>query len=420
MNSIAWASRLLCGKRDMTTYESTEGDRHTAFHANVASERYLWTIKCIFALAPIVLAGGCATIPAGHFAYYLPRAETQLQITQTLSCNSSGTKLVQVLTTTPTTSYMSDPSAGLFTIQPSALSSGLSDVDVAISLTDDGRLSGINSSATGDGSAIVKDALAVAKAVGCVASAAPGSLYDAKTACATIAEFAPPPKADAKPGPVTVTLTYVVTFDYAKDSKSGSVQLLDITQTPPQAVASLQILPDASSVTLYNRLVGNIPRLRFDVGAASTTKSESGKWGGGSSGDVLITLNSVASVKLVVVGPVGDLQNADTIWSGQVQLPLTAKEDQFLLPIPKAATFGTRKLVLSLSAYGSINKLEYSTSGTSDAVDAAGAVGAAVAGTLKATTASQQASALQGQADLIYQQQRLAASRADPKTCVGK
>ena len=420
MNATAWAARLVCGKGSVTTCKTTKGDRDAAAHLKTAAGWCSCVTKCFFIFAPAILAGGCATIPAGHISYYLPRAETQLQITQTLSCNSSGTMLVQVLTTTPTTSYMSDPSAGLFTIQPNALSSGLSDVDLAVSLTDDGRLSSINSSASGEGSAIVKDTLAIAKAAGFVASAAPGSLYDAKKACSTIAEFAPPAKADAKPGPATVTLTYLVIFDYVKDSKTGSVQLMDLTKTPPEATASLQILPDAASVTLYNRLVSNIPRLHFDVGAANTTKAESGKWDGGSSDDVRVTLNSVASVKIVVEGPVGDLQNADTVWSGQVQVPLTAKEDRFLLPIPKASTFGTRKLVLSLSAFGSINKLEYSTSGTSDAADAVSAVGAALAGTLKAPTASQQASALQSQADLIYQQQRLAACRADPKTCVGK
>jgi hypothetical protein len=144
------------------------------------------------------------------------------------------------------------------------------------------------------------------------------------------------------------------------------------------------------------------------------------RWEGASSSNIVLKLNSVASVGLVVRGPVGNLNDFDVVWKGQVPVPLTGKDDLYSLPIPKAAIFGTQKFVLALSSYGSINKLEYSTTGASDVADSVSAVGGAVAGALKKETTAQQASDIQAKADSIYQQQRLTVCEADPIKCSGK
>ena len=106
----------------------------------------------------------------------------------------------------------------------------------------------------------------------------------------------------------------------------------------------------------------------------------------------------------------------ESVWQEDVPVPLTSQDDLYDLPIPKAKFFGSAKFVLALSNYGSINKLGYATTGASDAADAAGSLGSAIGGSLKKSTQAEQASEVQAQADLIYQQQRLLQCRPTPQS----
>lgn len=387
------------------------------------------------------LLSGCASTPKGSTSYYFPKAETQLIITQTLSCNARGDKLRELVTVTPTTAYTSDLSVPPAVFEPRSIDGTIADASVALTFTDDGRLAGINTTTTGQGATIVKDIIGVAKAAGVAAAAGPTDIYNPKAACATIKAYTSKDaggkpadgkggdarKADAAGGaseaPVTVTLTYARTFQYGKNGPSDPHGPLGLKETPDGTpVPSLPIKPDAGSMALYNELLHNIPRLGFVVEiAASAPTMTAARWSNASGSDaVRLTLNSVATATLAVQGPVGDLQGQwDVIWKAQVPVPLTAKEDLYDVPIPKAALFGTQKFSLALSSYGSINKLEYSK-GISDALDAANAASNAFAGALKKPTAAEQAASLQAQADLIYQQQRLAVCEAEPAKCTGK
>jgi hypothetical protein len=317
--------------------------------------------------------------------------------------------------------YSADFTVAPVTLRPKDLSGPFTDTDLTLNFTDDGRLSSINLTNTGQGTAIIKDVITVAKAA-LAPAAAPGAVYNPKQACATIAKSGA--KSGSGGGPATLTLTYSGSFQYGKRSSQGDGTFsLGIQPVPgPNLANTLTIEPDAGSTTLYNDLLHNIPKLGFSVQIGSMpTKLASARWEGASSStDVLITLNSVANAEISVIGPIGDLQNADLVWKGQVYVPLTGSGDLFSVPIPKAALFGTMKFSLSLSSYGSINKISYAHTGAVDAADAAGALGGAVAGALKKPTEAEQASAIQAHADLIYQQQRLVICKANPASCPAK
>jgi hypothetical protein len=388
--------------------------------------------------------GGCGTTPKGTITYYFPKAETQFVITQTLSCNAAGDALHEVVTVTPTTVYSSDLLVPVGKFTPSSLDGTLSDTDVGFTFTDDGRLSGMNSTTTGQGGTVIKDILGVVKAAGVFAAAATHP-YDAPAACKIIASNAgkSADKAADKPAdknkdagskvakaatgtdaPPTVTLNYAGLLQYgrtgAPDPDPSTVALGIRSADQQNPSPSLEILPDASSVSLVAALRQHIPHLEFDVQIGKATRYAAAKWEGIGKGDIPLQLNSAASVEMLVKGPVGDLKTYDLVWRGVVPVPLTSLQDQFTLPIPQASLFGTHKFVLALSGYGSINKLEYSSTGSSDAADAFGSLGSAVGGALKKPTEAEQASAVQAHADLIYQQQRLVICNADPAKCPGK
>jgi hypothetical protein len=363
---------------------------------------------------------GCGSMPAGRISYYFPKATTQLVITQTLACGTKGTALHQVVTVTPTTTYSSDLDVPKAVLEPSKFGGTFADADVAITFTDDGRLSGINSTVTGQGSAVVKDFVSIAKAAGVFAAAAPGTIYNESNACATIAKYSTGKAGgDGSQAPPTATLTYAVSFLYQKQ-KGDTLQVYIHAADKPTATNVLSIEPDAGSFSIAKQVLQDIPELAFSVKVDGAKILEAARWDAASASDIPIQLNSVAMVDLSVLGPVGDLQKVGVVWSGEVAVPLTQAEDLFVVPVPKAPTFGTQKFTVGLSAYGSINKLEYSNTGTSDAADAAVSLGGALAGTLKTPTDSQQAAAIQGQADVIYQQRRLVVCQADPVNCAGK
>lgn len=383
--------------------------------------------------AVVVLAGiaGCGT-PGGTISYYLPKAETTVKVVQTLACNGAKDQLTQVVSVSATTAYLSDVAAKAVEISPKSMDGIVANADIALAFTDDGRLSGINVTTVGQGGEIVKDVLAIAKAAGVVAVAGnTPPKFDAKKACDLIASQAAKPKEekpkdgaakDAKPkadapaadtSAASVTLAYVGVVSYKPDA-NGVMHIDGPDPTP--------ISPDAVSISLYGQLAPHIPGLGFYVSAPRSENYEAPVWKD-SKADAYITLNTVARTQVQVLGLAGNLSNPSPVvfWEDGVMVPRTGPNDRFKLPLPKAAVFGTRKFTLALTGYGTIGKIEYSsTGGVSEAAGALSAVGSAWAATNKAPTTSQQVTATQAQADLMYQQQRLAACISKPETCTGK
>ncbi|CAE6694434.1 hypothetical protein R69619_00408 [Paraburkholderia nemoris] len=404
---------------------------------------------------------GCASTPKGEISYYFPKAETQFTITQTLACNSAGTSVYQLVTISPVTTYTSDTEADGYTLNPKTFDGFLADTDLALNFTDDGRLSGINLTSAGQGQTVIQDVVAIAK-IAIPLAAAAGPAFDATQACKDIENYAgksaaaapagaPVARAPAAPAkaahsakaaggqdnaadsaPRTVALTYVGTITYQKKGATSvdanshkEFVLFNIAAAPlsssPNFGTEVEIEPDAGSSGIHNTLIKDIPELKFTAEVLSQSpKVIAAAWRDASPSDIPIQLNSVANAQLILRGPVGDLGKSGVVWTGQVPVPLTNQEDRFFVPVPQAAIFGTHKFALGLSAYGSIEKLEYSTTGSSDAANAGSSLGVELASALKKPTTSDRAASIQAQADLIYEQQRLIVCQATPKNCASK
>ncbi|MFM0389313.1 hypothetical protein [Paraburkholderia dipogonis] len=351
-----------------------------------------------------------------------------------------------VLTVTPITAYVSDLNIQPWKIEPKAFSGAFSDTDIALSFTDDGRLSGINLTATGQGSTVVQDLVAIAKVVApFVASAPPQTAPNTQKACSVIADFAGKGAAKAglkgqggkgDPGnapaadstPASVVLSYSARVEFGKtppgaahaDANTMSIGMVLLDSDSDQRAEGIAIKPDLGSSPVYNALINYLPNLPFELDIKESRKIVAGTWENASSTDIPIKLNSVAAVTIQVKGATGDWKDRGVVWNGQVPVPLTSKDDLYDLPIPKAAAFGTMKFSLVLSNYGSIEKLGYSTTGASDAANSANTLAGGIAAILKKPTTSDEASSIQAQSDLIYQQQRLIICQATPKSCQGK
>src|SRR5438105_6843037 len=109
------------------------------------------------ATAALGLFAGCASIPDVTARYYFPKAQTQLQLTESLMCNKNSSELLTVATVASTTGYSSDLSAGVGSLSYKGASGLFTDTDLTLNFTDDGRLAGINETSTGQGDTIVKD-----------------------------------------------------------------------------------------------------------------------------------------------------------------------------------------------------------------------------------------------------------------------
>jgi hypothetical protein len=283
----------------------------------------------------------------------------------------------------------------------------------------------VNTATTGQGGTIVKDVLAVAKAAG--ATAAADKPINPKKACETITTLAKNAKADAPPP--SLTLTYTRSFGY--DTSDGTIRLKDVDAVG--AKVNTEFNPDFASATNYNALQANIPLLGFDLDLVPNPtpappsnppitpklKVTAPTWSDGDSDAITLKLNALTTAKLQIRGLTNDMKapNREAFWRGEVLVPMVRDKDLIEVPIPKPALFGQRKFSLTLADNGAITKIGYVSTGTSDTADALGAIGGAVGTTSKALATAQQAAALQAQADLIYQQQRLANCQAKPESC---
>lgn len=398
-------------------------------------------VRNYFIIAPIcALACACASIPDVTVSYYFPKAETQLVVTQSIGCSekiaNQHRSIRSVISVSPTTVNSADVNWLDGTNQPHKghlrykdLSGTFSDGDATVTLTADGRLSGINATSAGAGDTIVKNLVTVAGAALATFGAVPHGPFVASVedrACDEVDKFAVITQAAgaaaAKPAPSVVTLTFsvAVLYDIAPDGSPAFV----IDQVLSQGYGalnsrqtSIQLVPDALSQPAYdslNAILGTrtLITLKMQSDAAhvrylDTTLPPSVAAGAG----VAIDLSRVAILNLAISGHVADLKQETQIWSAFVPAP---SHTIYQLPIPKPALFGKTAFGLALSDYGSITSLHYgSSSGAQDASDAFGAVAKA----MQSKSAEDRAIDVKGQADLIAQQQRLIACQLAPTQC---
>jgi hypothetical protein len=329
---------------------------------------------------------GCAVLPDATITYYLPTSDTTVNVTQTIACDKAKNPNVTV-TLSVKASYRADYSpAGEQRIAIKSLDGSFSDTDVDFTLTEDGRLKGINSSQTGQGQTIIKDVVTVAVAAAAIAGTG----------------VEPPKNWCAQPGsdkPVTIAYN------------AGSVPL-KFEGVVLSSRRKLTLQYDTSSATAFDTVSPYFPddklspTVYIEVAQAIKPVSE-----GGTPDGVPVTFPRMHKVTFNAYWGLDDQAKPMLVATQDIFIPdeKPGAERTFVLHIPPSAMFGTQKFVVGLSDSGAITDIHYAKgSGAAGALEA----GQSVVNPLKPESTADKASELKAQADLIYQQQRLAACRA--------
>jgi hypothetical protein len=331
------------------------------------------------------LLTGCASIPNVTYNYYPARWSSSITVIQTLGCTSSGEDVLAMHAYSVSTSYSSDLDKPPYSIRIKDIDRFFADTDFTMTLTDDGRLRGINQSSIGQGEGIVKSAVALVSALKTVSF----------TKSLEGTGISPPTAKDCKDidkwgGNKPITIIYRVNFSEK-----------DIGKSVPVEVSS-------ESEALYERLSSFLPSFIVKIDGADQVKEVQSRPVSlaNDSDTVPLTLQKIGSLGIQIVQ--AGRSNEIMVYSTRVLTPL---RDTYTLPIPKAALFGKQSISLILSDAGAVTSIGYGkTVGVSGALNAMGALA-------NTQTAATEAAETKAQADLIAQQQRLMLCRTKPDQC---
>jgi len=372
----------------------------------------------------------CASLPDVTYKYYPAQSSTVVAVTQNLQCvkdpssvassddspdaanGAAGGKpkkakpskkttytRLDITTTiaTPVTSYMADYSQTPAMLKLKRLDNSLSDTDVTFTWQEDGRLTSMNATLTGQAETILKSAISLGTSIATLAGmGAAGeetpeqkAKDDAKKANAICQFIAGWPNSDK------LSVTFTKTIDFGQNAKDW-LDKNDPNATKPSIIINKENdikhgSTAVSDLALYYCLTGEpsckkppastiaFPAVRVKLGgigknAGVVTYDAKPGCDTGVSDD--LCLQDTASVRLDYdTSPDGDVWTAATS-SNVVIVPLKGSQYRFALPKPE--WFGTGKATLSLTASGAITSVEYSkTNGAASAMNVGSAALAA-------------------------------------------
>lgn len=322
------------------------------------------------------LLSGCSAMPKVTVSHYLPAASLAIAVTQTATCTGEGAPII-IDAVVMSATYLADKKVAN-AVDLAKLGSGVTKADATFEFFPDGRLKSVNSKQTGQAGAALGSFF---KLVSSAAAATP-TKDEIKEACKAITTLVGDGKA------LTIVHRGSSNFD------SATVELRQ-TSVPS---------------TLYNE------KLKKIFGVLDATYSA------GPATDLLAPLvdeDSEQGLTLRKTAPVTVTVTIDRDgMSGQYSeiILVPQKDKEYELPIQKGPWFGENSFELVLHDSGSVTKLRYGGGGD------AGAVLGALADTHatfkgEPVSTSDQAKAVQAEADLIYQQQRLVLCQANPTVC---
>ena len=337
----------------------------------------------------LVAVSGCAKIPDVSSNYYLTKSALRLDVSRALRCSGGG-QLEITDAVSPVISNFADP-ASLQEFDLKKLKGPFTDPNVTVTFSEDGRLKGINSTQTGTASQIVESALGLAKTLG-VKAAGVGILEknaDGTTEELTLCEYI------AKHG-----------------NKNGILTLQYSAQMTVPSSASQKLEPVGATAIyeeeLNKRTTESVGNLRAHVHPSDLAKLKHPVTAPAGENTETIRARQLTRVKARILAGA----SSTPIWNGTVLMAL--KGNEYEIPLPKTPAFGKNEFVVAFSDAGTLTTLKYaSESGTADAISLVDTT----VGDLQGPSAADQAKALQAEADLIKQRERLAACRADPTNC---
>jgi hypothetical protein len=304
--------------------------------------------RLLGAAAGLTFLSACAQTPDVVYKYYPTKSVTTITVTQALACNASGTSLYSTETPAVTTAYSADDTRQPFSVAIAQLDNPLADADIGFKYTADGRLLSINQTTTGEAGAAIKSALSLAAAAFALGGAE-GNLPPPPIAneCATLKKLGA-----GKPVP----LVYAIEENLAKDA-GKTIPLDDDNVNDPTTF-------DALNSQAF-------PHLSVQISAPVKLESGASEVEADASSTVQLTLQNqlAATISFIKIPPAkkGLIYAMD-----YVIFPDETPGATYLLPIPKAALFGSENFALTLTDSGAISSIEYGKhSGASSALDSA-------------------------------------------------
>lgn len=328
----------------------------------------------------------CASNPDVGLNYYLAKTDVTVKVTRTVMCDANENLFVaSAASVTP--SHTADTSEG-HSFELDELSGAFSNIDMTISLHEDGRLKGLNTTSTGQGEAILGSALKVASYVfggGTVKLWGDMDISTKNPACTFI-----------NSGDLKRDKTVTMTFE-------GKVDL--------DASASMPIPPTVETQRVFLALAPYVGEVHYKIGELQPTIAP-----------VSNRSKKVSAAKLQMRQPAlqyvkvySELDGAETgiIWHDRIAI--AQKGISYTIPISKSQFFGTQTFALEVAPSGALAKLGYgSDSGLAQGLSSTNAL---LEGVSKATDV-EKAAVVKGEADLIAQQQRLLRCQMNTLECV--
>jgi hypothetical protein len=335
------------------------------------------TLSIVVLLSALVV--GCASMPKVTMGYYLPKSSMGVTVIRTATCTTSNVPVLSTEVMQPSILYKSD-FGKMRQIAIGGLGSAFGKQNAGLELYPDGRLKGFNASGTGQGGEALKALVKLAPVMGLVQHQ-PNLV---KKACEKLREI-------------------------VGNDKALTIMSRGYTDFPEASVGGIefrQMSVDRDSYVTLQPIFGDIDASYTIIKQLPPHSGANEK----SNGVVALLEPSNAIVKVSVAR---GQQSFDSTF--EVFVPQWGTE--YSLPIQKAPWFGSNEFELQVHESGKITKLRYA--GSADAGGVFSTIGEAwkLGESPASLTAAEQAKAVQGEADFIYQQQRLVLCQATPASC---
>jgi hypothetical protein len=338
-------------------------------------------------LSGLTALGGCASAPIATFSYHPPVLQTAVSVTLTVSCNGDKTLPVYQVATTVTSTYTADKRVTWTVDLPR---SAFADVDFNPQFTDDGQLTSISSTLTGQGATTLKDVVAVGVDV-----AAAGGGKGSGNALPVCSGFLKTP----------VSIIYDAELDF-------STKLPDPKDNPKDDPVPLVARSYLMSLDIaLRKQLKDMPSFLATVTSTDDVRVHYADESKNSGAFVGLKLREVVNGQLVIK----DSSHGVPVYDSSLAIPRPGDKDQFYtVLLPEPALFGGSVFALNLSAAGAIKSVDYkTTSGTANAIE----VGSHAIVAATPSSAAARAADLKAQADVIAQQTRLAKCISTPTSC---
>ncbi len=355
----------------------------------------------MLAVPALAVVTGCAAIPDVTVSYRAVTWSVQVAVVHTVTCTGDGSLVVVDRGATFLPVYSAHPTTN-YQLRLKDLDRFFADSDIALALTDDGRLKSINQSTTGQGEAVVKAVIGAAAAL--VAAPLPAPQAAAGVRLYSNNQFDKELKA-TQPQRVCAV---VRKWSRAAPTELPQVSVIHATSVRfPPANGPVPITPSDDQAGLVSEL--KTAGLDLSAAVEATLNPQplqpiADPAQQVASNEVGLTLQQLGTLSVKA----SDAQGG--VGSRSVPVPLSTT---FVVPIPKAALFGKQSFSLTLSDAGRVTNVGYGR--TTGVPGALGAV-SAIAGQ-QVTEDNAEAASLKAASDLVAQQQRYTNCRLKPAEC---